>query len=332
MSLSLRIGSAALGWQEFGDAAALGVMTRGMPGGDGSLDFTIPGKTAGERRNVLTPGAEVHLRDGACSWDGLLVGDPLGGHYGRRENLPLAAAGLWSHAARRRDLAYVWVDSDPTQWFRIRARYDSSNPDGMVDLPDQGKFVVDSEGRLRIRGHKDRTYKGYARAAVAYWLAQGLIDAGCRIYALDIIYKTNVPSDWHVAVRSKNGTPWACAYNGTLEFNDTTTRSSWRALADNDGINLTQGSTALVINLHWNNSAAVSPASDPWYNIKSVVVYCRGDVGAVDRAVTLDNAMCDLATLSGLATVTQPVNVGSLIRSTASRGSPSSSRVWGIKP
>ena len=32
---SLKVGSTALGWQEFSDVAVIGAMTRAMPGGDG---------------------------------------------------------------------------------------------------------------------------------------------------------------------------------------------------------------------------------------------------------------------------------------------------------
>jgi hypothetical protein len=303
---SLLIGSATLGWQEFGDAAVLGTMTRAMPGGDGSLDATIPAAIAEKRRNVLQPGAECVLTLPGDTWGGLVVGDPMAGFVRTQANVGLAAAGLWAHAAYRRDLAWVWVDSDPTQWFRFRQRYASGE---MYDLVDQGKFAIDTEGRLFIRGDSDRTFTGYARAALGYWLNQGLVDAGCRIVGLDIGYDSNYPTDWRMTVRSMEGTPWECAQDGTLEESDTTSRTA-RSLS----IDLTQASTALYIALNFNTATAGSPATDPWIKIRGVLVYCRGSVGSVDRDVRIDDAMCDLAQLSGLATVTRSETLGTTPR------------------
>lgn len=303
---SLLIGSDALGWQEFGSAATLGTMTRGMPGGDGSLGFTIPHDEVAEHRNQLVDGAEVHLTDGATTWDGMLVGDPTGARYRTVGAVPVAASGMWSHAARRRDVCWVWVDSDPTQWFRIRQRYNAADDDPWVEFVDQGKFTTDTEGRLYLRGDADRTFTGYARAALAYWLNQGLVNLGNEIYGVSLIYKSNYPTDWRMTVRSKDATPWVTAHAGTLEESDTTSRPAWRT----DAIALTQGSQAVIISLNFNQATAGSPATDPWIKVKSIRVLCRGSVGAPDTSVTLDEAMCDLATLAGLATVTRSETVG----------------------
>jgi hypothetical protein len=298
---SLLIGSDTLGWQEFADAAQLGTMTRAMPGGDGSLDFSLPGLTADKRRNVLAPGSECVLTLPGDSWAGLVVGEPMAGFVRSQPRVEVAAAGLWAHAAYRRDLAYVWADSEPGEWFRTRQRYDASDADGFVEFEDQGKFSVDTEGRLFIRGDSDRTYAGYSRAALVYWLSRGMVDAGCRIVGVDLTYKSNFPTNWRMTVRSGLGTPWEIATTSTLEESDTTSRSSWRSLS----LDLTQESTSLYIALNHNTSSADSPATDPWIKVSDVTVYCRMDGASVDRVVTLDDAICDLATLSGLATVTR---------------------------
>jgi hypothetical protein len=283
-------------------------MTRAMPGGDGSLEFTLPGREAGRRRNVLRAGAAVILDAGDDQWGGLIVGDPMAGFYAAQPLVAVSASGLWSQAANRRDLGYGWSDSDPTQWFRIRQRYDSGDPDGWVDFEDQGKFTLDTEGRLFLRADADRTFVGYSNASFAYWLDKGLVDCGCRIVGLDIVYKCNLPntpSQWTMRVRGHVGSPWDCATYGALELDESTSRTSWRT----EAIDLSAPATSLTMRLG-TGSGGGSPASDPYSKIKSVIVHCRGGVGAVDRSITLDDAMCDLAQLPGLATVVRASTIG----------------------
>jgi hypothetical protein len=306
MSFSLRIGSTDLGWTELGAVAVPAHMTRAMPGGDGSFEFTIGPDAAEEARNAVVEGAELHYADGGVRWDGFVVNDPFGARWRIHDAVHVEAAGMWSRAADRRDIAWTFVDSDPTQWFRIRQKWDSDDPDYWVNFVDQGKFTTDTEGRLYLRGDSDRTYTGYARCSLAYWLNGGVVDLGNRIYGVKLVYESNYPTDWRMTVRSGDSTPWVCAEDGTIEESDTTDRSSWRTLQ----VNTTAAATALQVNLNFNTVASGSPATDPWIKVKSVSVQCRGSVGSPDTSVTLDEAMGDLATLTGLATVTRTATIG----------------------
>lgn len=302
---SLRIGSDTLGWQEFGEKAALGAMTRAMPGGDGSLEFTIPGKEAGERRNVLRKNAEVILDTGDDQWGGLIVGDPMAGYYTAQPVVSVAASGIWSQAANRRDVAYVWCDSDPTQWFRVRQYFDNDGVE-LVDYIDQGKFTIDTEGRLMIRGDADRVFHEGSYATLAYWLGQGIADSGNRIVGVDISYTSHMPADWMAEVDSYFESPWGGPGEfGNVEWADGTSRSAWRSQA----IDLAGPARSLLFSLD-DFALTGSPATDPFFKARTVVVRCRMDGDSVDRAVTLDKAMCDLATLPGLATVTRSETLG----------------------
>ena len=269
MRPSLRVGSDTLGWHELGGDAVLGPMTRAMPGGDGSLEFTLPGRVAGQHRNVLVADAECILDTGDDRWAGLIVGDSLSGFWAAQPTVTVAAAGMWSHAANRRDVDYAWEDSDTTQWMRRMQRWDSGSGE-MVGLVDQGKFTVDTEGRLYIRADADRTYAAGSTASLAYWLSRGLVDCGCRIVGVDIDYKANLPTDWECRLRAGLGSPWEVASTGALDWSDATTRAAWRAQA----VDLSAPATAVVINLY-NNGAAGSPATDPYWLIRTVTLHCR---------------------------------------------------------
>ncbi|MCJ7798055.1 MAG: hypothetical protein MUQ56_15050, partial [Thermoleophilia bacterium] len=324
---SLRIGSDALGWQEFGDVAQFGTMTKAMPGGDGSLDFTLAGTDAGKQRNVLTAGAECVLTlPSGGGWSGLLVGDPVAGFYSARPLVSVAAAGLWSHAANRRDVARVWADSDPAQWVRIKQKW--SVGDGFEGLIDQGLFTTDTEGRLWIHAHRNRAYSAKARGCYTYWLDQGLVDMGYHIVGFDPSYKSQFAGLWRVALLTKDGTPWDCAYDySDPEFEDTTERTSWYAPT----VDLAAPATSLVFMLQWDGTAETTPTEDRWLNVRSVTVYCRMDGANVDRAVTLDKAICDLAQMDGLATVIRSETLGSARTALALRPDSERSIADGIR-
>ena len=99
--ISLLVGSDDLGWAELGGKAQLGQMTRAMPGGDGSLEFSLYGDDAREARNVIAPGARIKLMaGGAPVWAGKVLERPrartprLAGraHRGRRRTQRLGGA------------------------------------------------------------------------------------------------------------------------------------------------------------------------------------------------------------------------------------------------
>jgi len=324
---SLRIGSDALGWQEFGDAAQLGVLTRAMPGGDGSLDFTIPGDVADRRRNILRPAAECVLDLPGAPWAGLIVGDPMAGFYSARAAVPVAAAGLWAQAAARRDVAWVWTDSDPTQWQRIRSEYNVSDDDLFVGFPDQGKFDVDTEGRLLIKANPDLTYSAHSRACLAYWLGGGLVDFGNRIYGIDLSYKSVATGDWRVLMRAGEGSPWETVFDGNKEIDDSADHTTWYSLPTD----LTEPSTSACLQLNWNNAGTSTPGTARRLYARTVIVYCRMDGASVDRDVTLDKAMCDLAQMAGLATVVRSETLGTARTDLALRPDAERSVVDGLR-
>lgn len=303
--VSLLVGSDELGWQDLGRSAVLGQMTKAMPGGDGSLEWSLSGDAAWRARNVLVPGAKVRLRaNGEPIWGGRYVSDPLRHRLGAPDTIQCAAAGLNAWAARYGGFGWTWLDTDMSHWFRICQRYDPTN--GLSDLPDQGKFTIDTEGRLYIRADADRTYQAYSSAALAYWLNGG-IDLGNRIYGIMLQYESNTPGNWRITVRAKNSDPWRCAYDGNLEYADSTSRSSWYYPGT---LALTEPSQAIVIKLNYNSSTSGSPTSDPWIKVRDVRLFCRGSVGAPDVSASVGEALGDIGTLQGLASV-QSVSVGS---------------------
>jgi hypothetical protein len=300
--LALHVGSRLI------SGAHLGQMTRSMPGGDGSLEWALYGEDVVAARNALTPGAAVRLyADGSPVWGGRLLSDPLRYRATSPDAIDCAAGGLHTWAARRQDAGYVVLDADPTQWFRLRQRYSSGDGE-LINAIDQGKFTVDTEGRLFIRADADRSFAAYSNTYLVYWLGSGLLGDG--IYGLDIEYKCALPSDWRVTVRGGDADPWNVAGNTTyaLALEETADRAAWHT----ESIDFAAPVQSVAIALNWNNGASGTGwAEDPYVNIRSVTVYGRSaGGGAADRTVTIDTILGDLATRTGLATVTDLSTIG----------------------
>ena len=125
---SLRIGSSALGWEEFGANVLLGQMDKAMPGGDGSLVAAIPFRIASQRRNVLKPMARVILTvSGAPMFSGRLLSDPLDHVFGGAaapsagQGCQLQIGGMNAVAARNQAYSQVFIDTDLGQWLPYAA-------------------------------------------------------------------------------------------------------------------------------------------------------------------------------------------------------------------
>lgn len=291
-SISLLVGSDDLGWEDLGHDAELGLMTRAMPGGDGSLDWTLGGDAAWKYRNVLVPGASVRLRvNGERIWGGRYVNDPLRHRLKATDTVDCAAGGLNSWLARHRGFAIPFVDSDPDQWQRVRQKESGGV---LVDLEDQGKFTIDTEGRLYLRADGDRNYVNNSRGQLTYWLFNGL-DLGFHIVGVDLVYSANLPGSWEFHVISAD-TPWDTTHD-VLEWSDSTDRSGY-----SKPIDFATPNHAIQIQLY--DSVGGSPASNPYVWVTSVKVYCRKAGTAIDRTITLGDALGEVATQTGFATVT----------------------------
>lgn len=282
---SLLVGTDAGGWMDLAADAALEVMTKAMPGGDGSLDWTLAGDAAERYRNVLVPGAKVRLRLGGVPvWGGRLVSDPMRQRIRGEESVACAAGGLMSWAARCQVYGYACIDADAQQWFRTSRVYNSSEGE-LVAYQDSGKFTVENEAYLFIAGQNDRTFSTNASARFSYWLNGGL-QLGQQIVALKFSYKCNLPTGWRFRVYSRSD-PWAEA--ATLEMLESTSRTSWRSAT----VVFSAPNRAAQFVLAYVGTP--DSTAEPWLKVRNVRVYCRRDGAAPDYDVNLGTALGDVA-------------------------------------
>ena len=172
---SLRIGSSALGWEEFGANVLLGQMDKAMPGGDGSLVAAIPFRIAAQRRNVLRPMARVILTvSGAPMFSGRLLSDPLDHVFGGAaapsagQGCQLQIGGMNAVAARNQAYSRVFIDTDLGQWLPYSA--------GATHFK---LFQVTSDaGYLSVRAPANLRFVGGDGAFFVYSLAGGLVWGG----------------------------------------------------------------------------------------------------------------------------------------------------------
>lgn len=292
------------------EATAIGERTKVMPGGDASLTFTLPASVAAAHRQQLANGALVRLKaNGAPDFGGRVCNDPVGDLLSAiKTPVSVDASGLWAWAGRNKAFGWVWGDTDTAQWQKVRQHYKAASGE-LVDLDGQDKFTVDTEGRLYIRAAKDRAHVAYASSGLAYRLLGGL-DTGCEIVGLDVDYKCNTPGAWDVRFRSCV-TPWDGT--STLLLAETENRTEWHL----ETLNLAAPAQCVQVVLQRQNAAdgvadEDGVASDPWVWVRSVTVRCRYSSGTtVDRDVNLSAALCDMATMDGLATVTVGDEIGS---------------------
>lgn len=299
--ISLMVGSDALGWAELGPEAFIGQMTKVMPGGDGSLEWSLYGDAAWKYRNVLFPGARVRLRvDGDPIWGGRLVSDPISHRLTTQETLHCTAMGVNGWMARHQAAANAFKENDVNQWSQVRQTYSTGDGE-LVALEDQHRFsAVDTSGRLYARAEKEKPYCAYARTSFGYWLFDGM-DYGYKIQSVRCTYKCNVPGSWEISFREAD-TMWD---DNTVLVSETSNRTSWYERT----IDLSPAHPAFQIQLRRNNAAdgsANEVASDPWMWIKSVILYFRKVGSSVDRTVTIYDGLKDIASMSGFATIVEP--------------------------
>lgn len=294
MTRSLLIGSDALGWQEFGGHAVLGVRTKTMPGGDGSLDFTVPGDFAWMHRNVIVPEAQVILRvDGEVDYGGYLVCDPLRHRLGPQDTLALAAAGLWGMAARDSRHSYLGADSDLAEWEPTTIQYKSATGD-IEPLEDYGKFTTGTDGRLRIRAEGGRTFDNYAKVRLTLFFDNGL-DPDVMVKGMSFSYKAFLPDAWEARIQTC-ADPWA--ETRTHEWTRLDSLDTWSAVQNLD---FTSPNQCVQLMLFWNTNTPTTPTAAPYISLKNVVWYGRGGGGYVDRLVTIADILDDCATALGVA-------------------------------
>ena len=306
MTRSLRIGSTALGWQEFGAAALLGTRTKVMPGGDGSLDFTVPGDFAWQHRNVIVPEAEVVLTvDGETDFGGYLVCDPLRHRLGAQDTLELAAAGPWGMAARSNRYAYLGLDTDLDRWQQYRGVGEHS-----------GRFTVEREGKLELRASSDRSYGGSDAVRLYCWLMDGLFtglggvggDSGA-ISGIDFEYKYDLASArWHCGIAAASSP--VAATTGLFVWGPIDgpgTETDWTAAAiDVNGVSVL-GSTCLMLELYTDDTG-LSPLDDCFVRIRWNTAggvrgrWITGSPPTADRSVSVADILADCAAALGVAT------------------------------
>jgi len=268
---SLLIGSDVLGWQEFGPDATLGIRTKEMPGGDGSLEFSLPGDVAQKYRNVIVPEALVKLTvDGERDYGGYLVCDPLRHRLGAQDTLELSAAGPWAMAARSNRYAYLGIDTDQDRWHQYRAAGDHFN-----------RFTVQKEGGLELRADNDRTYANSDGCRLYYFIHDGLY-ASDYFGGMTFEYKLSLPnSDWYAGIylADSPAAPSMLAYttiHDTVSGNPHTgwtnenTSGSWIAAHTVIGPSFLDKQCVMLELVYV--GAGASPASDPYIKLRKVIL------------------------------------------------------------
>lgn len=309
------VGSDALGWADLADSAIIGERTKGMPGGDGSLSFTLPPDVARGARNQLQNGARVKLSaNGAPDFGGRICNDSLGGVIAPvKDALAVECSGLWAWSDRYGAFAWVWNDSDTAQWSNTQQVYDGSTLIPASEAPPTC-FTSDTEGRLFILADKSPAFASpyFKVCHLNYWLLGGL-ETGCEIVGLDVLYRCNLPvliadsspGPWRVFFLIHDN-PWDPVYsmlNGP-SGEETSRLDSYSQSFD---IDLGWYCRCLTVSLQCFADIQLPTddvVSDPWVWVERVVVRCRMDGETVDRTVNLSDALCDMATKPGLATVT----------------------------
>jgi hypothetical protein len=213
---SLLLGSDTLGWRDLGPVAAIGEMTRAMPGGDGSLEFELSARDASAARNQLRPGARVRLMvGGEGAYGGRVLSDPIRhSRSGPSDSLSIGVGGVHAWAARREDFCHVWQDADYDQW--------------QPTVQDSQQWASDTEGRLYI-GVEDGDTLAAGSFSLAYWVSAGFGegDIDHLTFAADI----KLPATLTAKVQAGT-TPWGSfADTDWTKTNATTTLSGQRVPA-----------------------------------------------------------------------------------------------------
>ena len=262
--VSLLVGSAALGYQELGPAADLDTMVKAMPGGDGSLTFALHGDAAWRYRNVIVPiTSRVVLRiNGEPIWGGRIVSDPLRHRLGPQDSIQVDSAGVWSLASRDESYGYIGKDTDLDQWIQLH------NTAGDYS----GRFTVQKEDFLELRGHGDRTYPDGARAVFYYWCHDGLTDGSGVALRFDFEYKLNLPVGWRVRMWVGSGGPLLAAVDpGSgypwVKVNADSPVSAWTP----DSVAAAGDTIVLQLESVGDNSS-----ENPWVRIRRPVVVGTG--------------------------------------------------------
>ena len=292
---SLLIGSDALGWQDF-PTAQLGVRTKQMPGGDGSLEFTIPGDFARKHRNVLVPESVVKLTvDGEVDFGGRLSCDPLRHRIGCQDTVELVATGPWGMAARDSRHAYLGVDTDLDRWQQYRGVNEFS-----------GRYTASKEGYLELRANSDRSYGADTACRFYYWVHDGLAPQAYGVSGMDgafsgiaFEYKLRLPTTrWKCGIVAGDSPLDAMAgmfvwgpYDGTAA----PLIVDWTAAhADIDTIP-TLGKTCLMLVLY-TDAGTGSPDPDPYILLRKVRPVGRWiGVGSPDYSPSLADILADCA-------------------------------------
>lgn len=280
---SLLVGSDTLGWQELGGKAVLGNMTKAIPGGDGSLDFSLYGDDAWAARNVLVPGsAEVKLLvGGEPVYGGVIISDPVRHRLSCQSVVEVACSGPYGLAARDGRYGYIGVDTDLEQWRQYRGIGEHS-----------GRFVVSTEGQLEIRADSDKNYANGDAAGIAYTIYDGLLNE--LLPSVDFEYKCNLPdADWYATIVAGNSPVHAIASGlDRWTLQGPLTVSTWTADTAPETIDTPYACS--VLRLY--TTAANKPATDPFIRLRKVRVLGRETAPLTpDYDLMLADIVSDLA-------------------------------------
>jgi hypothetical protein len=302
---SLLIGSDVLGWQEFGAKSTLGVRTKAMPGGDGSLDFTVPGDFAMKHRNLLVPEAVVKLVvDGERDYGGLLTCDPLRHRLGAQDTVELVATGPWGMAGRKNRYSHVGIDPDLERWQQYRGIHERS-----------GRFTVAKEECLELRASTDRSYDTDDACRLYYWVDDGLGDWLASGIVFE--YQLHLPtSNWEASI-SVGPDPMTAAAGLALNncyWQGALTVAAWTAVTSEASVS-TNYIPCFMLNLY-KVGATGSPATDPYIRVRfsnPAAPFVGGVCGyyvdpyTPDNSITVADVLAQLATDFGIAAGNQRI-------------------------
>lgn len=284
---SLLVGSDTLGWVELGGKAALGQMTKAMPGGDGSLDFTLYGDDAWAARNVLVPGDSrvILSAGGEVLWGGRVANDPVRHRLSCQSQVEVACSGLYGLAARDGRYGYIGIDTDLEQWRQYRGIGEHS-----------GRFILKTEGVLELRAENDRTYSTWDSCQLSYFIGDGLI-SGQDVAGIDFEYKLHLNSGWEATIYAGDDPPSSSGV-GDIHWQQIGALNVASWTPDSCDVASTLAWPCLVLQLIC--TAGGKPADDNFVRLRKVQVSGVESGGSANFNPTIGDILTDIATAVGV--------------------------------
>lgn len=257
-SISLLVGVSNDRYVDLGKDAVITNLEKAMPGGDGSLEFKLPGAAAARHRNYLKPiASEAVLRvNGESLFFGNLINDPVRHIVSVDDTVECVFAGRFALCARDESYGYVGKDTDLEEWEQL---YNTSGDHS-------GRFTVHKDGKLSLRAHNDRTYPDGSRSAFYYWSLDGLTEGSGGPARIDITYAVSLVSGWKASM-------WSGWGGAVVAADDPGSGYDWQKVGpstDSGTGTFDVSGDTVVMQLH--NDSGVDKSNNVYFNISKFTV------------------------------------------------------------